>query len=56
MSMFAAIALMLTCTQDNVLTSAESKAGWKLLFDGKTERCWGCHDDAPHDRVFPQGE
>lgn len=27
-----------------------------LLFDGKTERCWGCHDDAPHDRVFPQPE
>lgn len=27
-----------------------------LLFDGKTERCWGCHDDAAHDRVFPRSE
>jgi len=26
-----------------------------LLFDGKTERCWGCHDDAAHDRVFSHG-
>ncbi len=28
----------------------------KLVFDGKTERCWGCHDDAPKDRVFPKHE
>ena len=29
-----------------------------LVFDGKTERCWGCHDDAPkdRDRVFPHHE
>ena len=29
-----------------------------LVFDGKTERCWGCHDDAPKDRdgVFPRHE
>ena len=29
-----------------------------LVFDGTTERCWGCHDDAPHgfDHVFPPQE
>ncbi len=27
-----------------------------LLFDGKAERCWGCHTDAPRDHVFPRVE
>lgn len=25
----------------------------QLVSDGSTEGCWGCHDDAPLDRVFP---
>lgn len=30
-------------------------AAGNLVFDGKSERCWGCHDDAPpgRDHVFP---
>ncbi len=24
-----------------------------LVLDGTSERCWGCHDDAPKDHVFP---
>lgn len=27
----------------------------QLVSDGPTEGCWGCHDDAPLDRVFPLG-
>jgi hypothetical protein len=34
--------LMLLClwAQDNELTDAEKKAGWRLLFDGKTTQGW----------------
>lgn len=27
-------------------------AGSRVLEDGAVEGCWGCHDDAPHDRLF----
>ncbi|MCX8052406.1 MAG: DUF1080 domain-containing protein [Armatimonadetes bacterium] len=31
---------------DNVLTAQEKAEGWKLLFDGKTMKGWGCTDQA----------
>ncbi len=33
-------------------------AAGNLVFDGKSERCWGCHDDAPQgrDHLFPSHE
>jgi len=33
-------------------------AAGNLVFDGKSERCWGCHDDAPvgRDHLFPVRE
>lgn len=38
--MISVIALFLATSADNMLTPAEAKAGWKLLFDGKTTKGW----------------
>ena len=34
------MAVLALSTQDNTLTDDEKKAGWKLLFDGKTTQGW----------------
>lgn len=38
--MIAALAALCLIQTPNALTSAEAKAGWKLLFDGKTTKGW----------------
>ena len=42
--------------QDNSLTSAEKKTGWKLLFDGKTTNGWRTYKNKPSDWKVQQGE
>jgi len=37
-------AAALTLAPDNALTAQEKAVGWKLLFDGKTFKGWGCTD------------
>lgn len=38
--MVLALTAILLTSPDNMLTSAEKKAGWKLMFDGKTTNGW----------------
>lgn len=38
--MTTALALLVLLQSDNALTPAEARAGWKLLFDGKTTKGW----------------
>ncbi len=38
--MFAIIGLLCSLSKDNILTPAETKAGFKLLFDGKSTKGW----------------
>src|SRR5215831_15880944 len=34
---------------DNMLTDAEKKAGWVLLFDGKSTQGWRTYNNQPND-------
>jgi len=48
LAMMAILTLLPTMAQDNTLTEDEKKAGWKLLFDGKTTEGWkGYKKDKP---------
>ena len=48
LAMMAILALLPSMAQDNALTEDEKKAGWKLLFDGKTTEGWkGYKKDKP---------
>lgn len=50
LAMMAILTLLPTVAQDNTLTEDEKKAGWKLLFDGKTLDGWkGYKKDKPGD-------
>jgi hypothetical protein len=42
--------------KDNVLTAAEKKAGWKLLFDGKTMNGWRTYKNRPGSWQVKNGE
>jgi hypothetical protein len=40
---------------DNQLSEAEAKAGWLLLFDGKTFNCWMTSESKPSRRPVEGG-
>ena len=42
--------------KDNALTSAEEKAGWKLLFDGKSMNGWRTYKNRPGSWQVKNGE
>ncbi len=53
---FACMAAFITGQKDNVLTAAEKKAGWKLLFDGKSTTGWRTYKSRPGSWQVKNGE
>ncbi|MBE7537244.1 MAG: DUF1080 domain-containing protein [Opitutaceae bacterium] len=52
------VALMLTCSaaENNKLTPAEKKAGWRLLFDGTSLSGWRVSEEGPSTFSVSHGE